>query len=191
MVVSGATAGVVKGIKAIATKAPKAITVADDVVKVADDIIYPAEISFDPKIPQHLATIDGFTQSKGLIGTHNTDAFYQAVDEYGLKILETTEISPGISEIKYTYPTFVRDGSIDRDAAGEIIYNNIPPKTIYDPKIYSDAKILELGQEAATKGYADAVKNNLTQYNAQAGGVKFHFYINPITKNIRNFFSTK
>uniref|UniRef100_UPI00234BCA9F CdiA family toxin C-terminal domain-containing protein n=1 Tax=Providencia sp. PROV141 TaxID=2949851 RepID=UPI00234BCA9F len=60
-------------------------------------------------------------------------------------------------------------------------------KTVYDPKVYSDQKILDLGQQAAANGYRDAIVKGLQSYNAKAGGVTFRVYLDPKTKGVSNF----
>lgn len=45
----------------------------------------------------------------------------------------------------------------------------------------------ELGQEAAAKGYKDAIKNGLQAYDATAGGVTFRVYIDQKSGAASNF----
>lgn len=47
--------------------------------------------------------------------------------------------------------------------------------------------MLELGQQAAAKGYKQALAQGLQAYDAKAGGVTFRIYIDPKTKKISNF----
>lgn len=60
-------------------------------------------------------------------------------------------------------------------------------KTIYVPKIFTDSKMLELGQQVAAKGYEAAMKQGLQAYDAQAGGVNFRVYIDKTTGMVNNF----
>ncbi|MGO2156367.1 MAG: hemagglutinin repeat-containing protein [Serratia proteamaculans] len=143
----------------------------------------PEGISFRIDQPKHLATVDGFTQKSGISGGHNADAFYSAAKQYNVKIVsETPTRTPGITEVKYQIPT--------KDRAGNLtgVYKAIPEtKTIYDPKIFSDQKMLELGQQAATNGYKQAIARGERAYDASAGGVTFRVYIDQKTGTVSNF----
>ncbi|WP_272658115.1 MULTISPECIES: DUF637 domain-containing protein, partial [unclassified Providencia] len=146
----------------------------------------PEGISINIDLPIHLATMDKFTQRAGVSGAHNADAFYGAVREKGLQIIsETATGVKGITQIEYKIPT--------KDAAGKLTGNykgnGAEPfkKTVYDPKVYSDQKILDLGQQAAANGYKDAIVKGLQSYNAKAGGVTFRVYLDPKTKGVSNF----
>lgn len=59
-------------------------------------------------------------------------------------------------------------------------------KTVYDPKVFTDSKILDLGQQAAASGYNSAISQGLREYTAAAGGVKFRVYLDG--KTVKNFF---
>ncbi|WP_421960355.1 hemagglutinin repeat-containing protein [Providencia huaxiensis] len=146
----------------------------------------PDGISINIDLPIHLATMDKFTQRAGVSGAHNADAFYGAVREKGLQIIrETATGVKGITQIEYKIPT--------KDAAGKLTGNykgnGAEPfkKTVYDPKVYTDQKILDLGQQAAANGYKDAIVKGLQSYNAKAGGVTFRVYLDPKTKGVSNF----
>ncbi|MGW1371917.1 DUF637 domain-containing protein, partial [Providencia hangzhouensis] len=146
----------------------------------------PEGISINIDLPMHLATMDKFTQRAGVSGAHNADAFYGAVREKGLQIIsETATGVKGITQIEYKIPT--------KDAAGKLTGNykgnGAEPfkKTVYDPKVYTDQKILDLGQQAAANGYKDAIVKGLQSYNAKAGGVTFRVYLDPKTKGVSNF----
>ncbi|OCG40123.1 hypothetical protein A9G29_08605 [Gilliamella sp. Fer2-1] len=140
-------------------------------------------ISFNINQPKHLATVDGFSQSRGISGGHNADAFYDAAKQYNVKIVSEKPTGvPGITEVKYQIPTKDRAGNF----TGEY-KSKLETKTIYDPKIFTDQKILALGQQATASGYKDAIEKGLQSYNAKAGGVTFRIYIIPNTKIISNF----
>ncbi|MCT9978149.1 VENN motif pre-toxin domain-containing protein [Acinetobacter sp. I-MWF] len=146
----------------------------------------PEGISFQIKQPTHLATVDGFTQKSGVSGGHNADAFYKEAKDKGVQILNEKPTNvDGITQIEYKIPT--------KDAAGNFTGNykgnGAKPfeKTVYDPKIFTDKKILELGQKAAANGYKQAIAKGVQAYDASAGGVTFRIYIDPKTKGISNF----
>ncbi|WP_272944348.1 CdiA family toxin C-terminal domain-containing protein [Snodgrassella communis] len=116
-------------------------------------------------------------------GEHNADAFYSAVKQNGVKIVSETPTGiPGITEIKYQIPA--------KDRAGNIIgYKDKPlTKTIYDPTIVSDQKILDLGQQAAASGYKSAITSGAREYTSSAGGISFRIYLDPKTGTVTNFF---
>jgi len=66
--------------------------------------------------------------------------------------------------------------------------NEVLEKTIYDPKIFSDEKILQSGQQAAANGYKDAIASGSRAFMATAGGVKFQVYLDQKTGTVTNFF---
>ncbi|WP_325933648.1 CdiA family toxin C-terminal domain-containing protein [Leclercia adecarboxylata] len=116
------------------------------------------------------------------MGAHNADAFNKAVADNGVKIISQEPSENGIIHIKYQIPA--------KDRAGNITgyKNEILEKTIYDPKVYSDEKILQLGQQAAASGYKDAISSGNREYTATAGGVKFQVYLDQQTGTVTNFF---
>ncbi|EML2806870.1 contact-dependent inhibition toxin CdiA [Enterobacter roggenkampii] len=146
-------------------------------------ITYPDGMSIRIDQPKHLATVDGFTQKSGISGGHNADAFYDAVKKYGVKIVSEKPTNvKGISEVEYLVPTKDRMGNLDGK------YKPSPEKkTIYDPKIYTDKVMLDLGQEAAVKGYRDAMLNGQSAYDATAGGLNFRVYLDKNTGRVTNF----
>lgn len=146
-------------------------------------ITYPDGMSIRIDQPKHLATVDGFTQKSGISGGHNADAFYDAVKKYGVKIVSEKPTNvKGISEVEYLVPTKDRMGNLDGK------YKPSPEKkTNYDPKIYTDKVMLDLGQEAAVKGYRDAMLNGQSAYDATAGGLNFRVYLDKNTGRVTNF----
>ena len=77
-----------------------------------------------------------------------------------------------------------------KDRAGNIVgYRaEVLEKTVYDPKVYSDKKILELGQQAAKDGYQAAMAAGKREYMAMADGMKFQVYLDRNTGTVTNFF---
>ncbi|WP_180269419.1 VENN motif pre-toxin domain-containing protein, partial [Erwinia amylovora] len=144
--------------------------------------IYPTGIGFKINQPEHLAQLDGYSQKKGITGAHNADAFNKAVADNGVKIISQEPGKDGITHIKYQIPA--------KDRAGNIVgyKNEVLEKTIYDPKIFSDEKILQLGQQAAASGYKDAIASGNREYMATASGVKFQVYLDLKTGTVTNFF---
>jgi len=143
---------------------------------------YPEGINFKMDHPEHLAQLAGYSQKKGITGAHNADAFYDAVKQNNVRIVsETPSETKGITNVTYQVPAFDRAGNIVGYKAAEL------PKTIYDPKIFTDEKILQLGQEAAANGYKSAMAKGLQAYDAKAGGVTFRVYIDKNTGRVNSF----
>ncbi|HEK4020957.1 TPA: EndoU domain-containing protein [Proteus mirabilis] len=149
-------------------------------------ITYPDGISFQIELPKHLATMDKFTQKAGVSGAHNADVFYSAAKDKGLQIISETPTGvKGITQIEYRIPTKNEAGNLTGNYKG----NGAEPfkKTIYDPKIYTDQKMLDLGQQAAAKGYKDAMTSKSGQANATVDGVTFRIYVDKSTGTVKNF----
>ncbi len=143
---------------------------------------FPEGMSFNPNIKSHLSNFDGLTQKNGVSGTHNLDAFNQAAATNGLKILSETPTSvAGVSTIRYQIPAY--------DRAGNVVgfKDKVYPKTVYDPKIFTDQKVLDLGQQAAASGYKEALSKGLSQYDSAAGSVTFRVYLDKATGTVTNF----
>ncbi|AIY42067.1 Hemolysin/hemagglutinin-like protein HecA precursor [Collimonas arenae] len=146
--------------------------------------------AFNANIENHLTSVDGFSQQSGVGGAHTTNAFNQAVTQNKLDIVNTSPGSvDGITNVTYKIPAKNPDGSIVVDVTGQTVYKNQEyTKTIYDPSIISTQTVTKMGEQAATNGYAAAIAAGKTQFDAAAGGLIFRVYIDPVTKNITNFF---
>lgn len=144
--------------------------------------VYPSGINFKVNLPEHLSQMDGYSQKKGISGAHNADAFNKAVADNGVKVLSQEPGMDGITHVKYQVPA--------KDRAGNVVgyKKEVLEKTIYDPKVFSDEKILKLGQQAAASGYKDAIASGSREYTATAGGLKFQVYVDQKTGTVTNFF---
>lgn len=146
------------------------------------EVTYPDGISFKINQPAHLSTLDGYSQRKGITGAHNAEEFYATAKKYNVKIVsETYTETKGITQVTYQIPSYDRAGNVTGYKAAEL------PKTIYDPNVFTDSKMLELGQQAAANGYEAAMKQGLQAYDAHAGGVSFRVYIDKATGMVNNF----
>ncbi|EYU13924.1 CdiA family toxin C-terminal domain-containing protein, partial [Photorhabdus aegyptia] len=149
------------------------------------ETIFADGIHFALEQKKHLTTFDGIT-NKGVYGTHNADLFIQAASENGIKILSQTPTSmKGITDISYQLPKKDRTGKI---IEGEYKGGKPLTKTVYDPKVFSDQKMLELGQQAASSGYKQAISQGRREYKSTAGGVTFQVYLDQETGRVMNFF---
>ncbi|WP_052406297.1 contact-dependent inhibition toxin CdiA [Citrobacter sedlakii] len=185
-----AIVSIIAGMKGVDTVVPKTTvveTASGQKVTIkttgnVSEVTYPDGISFKINQPAHLSTLDGYSQKKGITGAHNAEQFYAAAKEYNVKIVsEKPTETKGITQVTYQIPSYDRAGNVTGYKAAEL------PKTIYDPKIFTDSKMLELGQQAAAKGYEAAMKQGLQAYDAQAGGVNFRVYIDKTTGMVNNF----
>lgn len=84
--------------------------------------------------------------------------------------------------MKCLIPTKDRAGNLTGDYKA-----TTETKTIYDPNLFSDQKILEIGQQAAAKGYKDAMASKSGQANLSVDGVNFRIYVDKTTVTVRNF----
>ncbi|WP_336750230.1 CdiA family toxin C-terminal domain-containing protein [Bacillus altitudinis] len=88
----------------------------------------------------------------------------------------------GIYEVEYGLPALNREGNI---IPGELKKVRTP-KTVYDPRLISDKKMLQWGEEAMKNGKIEGRKITGTSKN----GLKFEGYIDEATGEITNFFPT-
>ncbi|WP_328592337.1 DUF637 domain-containing protein [Yersinia alsatica] len=145
--------------------------------------VYPAGISFSINQKHHLAKFDGFSQRKGIHGTHNANAFNQAVSVNGVKVISRAfgQVK-GITHVKYQIPAKDRTGNTVGYKA------DIFEKTLYDPKVFSDEKMLMLGQQAAANGYHSARDSGVREYRAESSGIKFQVFLDQHSGTVINFF---
>ena len=174
----GANAGRVNDID----NADKTLSAGNEVTPTtANNIEYPEGISYRQDLPKHLRDFDGIGKN-GIGGTHNLDIFNQIVAEKSIKIISKTEDSTvkGIYQIKYQVP------KVDKQLRPTGDYKKPRNKTVYDPAIHSDDKILQLGQEAAAKGLDNAIANNNSQFDSIVNGITFRVYVDLVNKVITN-----
>ena len=139
-------------------------------------------MSFDKDLKNHMANVTKFDQRKGITGGHNRANFEAELKRKGGRIISETPTGvDGITTIRYEIPKFDRSGKIDGYKTP-----SSNPKTVYNPSKFTDAKILEMGQEAAAKGYAEAIRSGNTQYTAPINGIPFRIYLNKETGAVTN-----
>ncbi|WII93650.1 CdiA family toxin C-terminal domain-containing protein [Kingella negevensis] len=125
----------------------------------------------------HLSKGEGLHRKRGISGAHNRDSFMNTLTQHNGKIIREETISRGITRITYEYPKVDGRGN----PIGFKQANS--PKTVYDPKVYSDKDMLEWGQKAAAKGYYKYTTNkNTKEYSEYFNGIKFRVYVD---KNIK------
>lgn len=146
----------------------------------------------------------------GIKGGHNLENFEQFIlDNFGNQVKDINQAVTktshpdisGIYEVKYKLPVY--DGlSKENGGKGNFTgqwkeYKN--PKTVYDPKVFSDEQILKLGREAMEEGIQNgrvridsrpnAISDEIIGY-AEVDGKKLQFigYKDKVTGEISNFF---
>ncbi|HFC6486956.1 TPA: DUF637 domain-containing protein, partial [Neisseria meningitidis] len=159
------------------------------------NVKYPEGISFDTNLKRHLANADGFSQKQGIKGAHNRTNFMAELNSRGGRVKSETQTDiEGITRIKYEIPTLDRTGKPD---GGFKEISSI--KTVYNPKKFSDDKILQMAQNAASQGYSKASKiaqnertksiserKNVIQFSETFDGIKFRSYFDVNTGRITN-----
>ena len=128
-------------------------------------------------------------------GAHNRTNFMAELNSRGGCVKSETQTDiEGITRIKYEIPTLDRTGKPD---GGFKEISSI--KTVYDPKKFSDDKILQMAQKAASQGYSKASKiaqnertksiserKNVIQFSETFDGIKFRSYFDVNTGRITN-----
>ena len=150
-----------------------------------NDYQYSEGINFKLDLPKHLTTVDDFTQKKGVTGAHTSYSFNRAVKEYNLRITSKVEhpTVKGVYEIRYEIPLKNKQLEYTGD------YKEIKePKTVYDPSIIPDDKIMEWGQQAADQGLDRAIANNDRRIEVTVNDLTFRVYVDLNTKTVINFF---
>jgi hypothetical protein len=93
---------------------------------------------------------------------------------------------PGLYDIEYKVPTLTYDKSGNLVPSGQ--YKKVDlPKTVYDPKIYSDQQIIQWGKEAMAEGLSNKRIKGRTVKGYSKNGMKFVGYLDDQGK-IKNFY---
>ena len=124
-------------------------------------------------------TIDRL-KNGGIKGAHNRDAFLAELNRRGGRVESETPTAAGISQITYEVPRVDRTGKITH-------YKVIDdPKTVYDPKVFSDREMLEMAQKAAAQGYTKNRMAGKREYTEVVNGIEFRSYMDKTTGVITN-----
>lgn len=99
-------------------------------------------------------------------------------------ITETPTEVKGITQVQYEMPT--KDPA--RNVTGNYKGNDSEPfkKTVYDA-VFTDDKILQLGQQASAIEFKAAMKSKNGQASVFVEGVSFSIYVDKTTGIVRNF----
>jgi RHS repeat-associated protein len=168
-------------------KESKAIKVAAKTLK---------KIRFRSGYAEHLRNVISFNRdaTKGIVGGHNMTEFMnyfrnvERLTDVEFIVTKTPHTSiNGIFEITYKVPL--------KDSAGNIlkgqykIFKN--PKTVYDPRVFSDAEMIKLGEEAMKDAIIKNSINGREVVGTASNGLKFKGFIDdsvPDANEITNFF---
>lgn len=158
--------------------------------KKSNDIIKNASgannFKFGDNVKNHLKNVENVNTKKGVIGGHNLEEFNNALTNQGVgldELILSKKPHPsieGIYEIEYRIPKKDITGNV----AKPITYKNIDtPKTVYDPSVFSETDIYNLGVEAMQNGKIIGGRVEGTASN----GLKFIGYLDEAGK-VKNFF---
>jgi filamentous hemagglutinin len=94
---------------------------------------------------------------KQISGGHNDDNFTSVLNGAGGTIVSRAEIAPGIYQLEYQLPGAAKSY----------------PKTVYDPKVYSDAKMTSMANTAANKALTQYQLTGNTLQRVVVDGIEF------------------
>lgn len=144
------------------------------------------DFKFGENVKNHLKNVENINTKKGIVGGHNLDEFNSALRSQGVSLddlIISKKSHPsiaGIYEIEYRIPKKDITGGI----AKPISYKNIDtPKTVYDPSVFSETEIYNLGVEAMQNGKIIGGRVEGTASN----GLGFIGYLDE-AGNVKNFF---
>ncbi|MEK4245279.1 T7SS effector LXG polymorphic toxin [Psychrobacillus sp. FSL K6-2684] len=153
------------------------------------------DVTFKKGYDTHLTEVEGFKAKPniGIKGGHNLENFEQFIlDNFGNQVKDINQAVTktshpdisGIYEVKYQLPVY--DGlSKENGGKGKFTgqwkeYKN--PKTVYDPKVFSDEQILKLGREAMEEGISN---NRIIQGGDRSPSVMVEGYVNVNGKQLK------
>lgn len=130
-------AGTAAGVPNTGTPIPHTVPGKGTADKLLPDADFAGRIPVRSDLIAHLT--DAKVSGRQISGGHNESNFMAALNDAKGAVDGKTEIAPGVTEVQYKLP-------------GKEYPNGFPTKTVYDPKVYSDTKIADMAQEAASKG---------------------------------------
>ncbi|WP_342544027.1 CdiA family toxin C-terminal domain-containing protein [Lysinibacillus sp. FSL W7-1291] len=153
------------------------------------------DVTFKKGYDTHLTEVEGFKAKPniGIKGGHNLENFEQFIlDNFGNQVKDINQAVTktshpdisGIYEVKYKLPVY--DGlSKENGGKGNFTgqwkeYKN--PKTVYDPKVFSDEQILKLGREAMEEGISN---NRIIQGGDRSPSDMVEGYVNVNGKQLK------
>ncbi|MDO7467526.1 VENN motif pre-toxin domain-containing protein [Acinetobacter baumannii] len=113
----------------------------------------------DTPLGNHLINgeIGGRKNAQVISGGHNVDNFYEILNANNGKVVgEPIQISKGITDIKYQLPN-----------------GRVETKTVYDPKVYSDAQMATMANQAAAKAIRNYGVTGETKQVVTINGITF------------------
>lgn len=123
-------------------------------------------LAFRADLPTHLAGPHGFKPNGQLHGTHNLDNARAELATRNGRVTSLTDTSaPGVKEMKYEV----------EKPNGNVVTGR---KTVYDQKVHSDQKMLDMAQGAGEQGWAKHKAGETGPFDVAQDGVNFRVYIN-------------
>ncbi|SDG82839.1 EndoU nuclease [Planococcus glaciei] len=153
-----------------------------------DDAISAIPVVLQASAREHIIKVETFTRKAGIKGGHNMGEFNKYIVDKPITITSRTPhpTIDGITLIRYQYPKYYN---------GEILEGefNFRLKTVYDPAVFTDDEIIQLGIEAMQNGLNAGTfeirSGNTTSIDGVASnGLQFKGFRNEITNEITNFF---
>lgn len=153
-----------------------------------DDAISAIPVVLQASAREHIIKVETFTRKAGIKGGHNMGEFNKYIVDKPITITSRTPhpTIDGITLIRYQYPKYYN---------GEILEGefNFRLKTVYDPAVFTDDEIIQLGIEAMQNGLNAGMfeirSGNTTSIDGVASnGLQFKGFRNEITNEITNFF---
>ena len=125
-----------------------------------------------PDLADHIINVQRINKD-GVSGGHNMNNFNQAFRKLGVNpmnaIITEKEIYPGVYQVTYRVPLQDSKGDLFHPIQWKLIPT---PKTLYDPRVVSDAQYYQWGQEAMAN--ASLVPNTTNKYiGVSSNGLKF------------------
>ncbi|WP_145990729.1 CdiA family toxin C-terminal domain-containing protein [Planomicrobium sp. MB-3u-38] len=137
---------------------------------------------------EHIIKVEAFTRKSGIKGGHNIEEFNKYIVDKPITITTKTPhpTIEGITLIRYQYPKYYNGEVLE----GEFNYRL---KTVYDPTVFTDDEMIQLGLEAMQNGInAGTIEfrpDSTTTINGVASnGLQFTGFRNEFTNEITNFF---
>ncbi|WP_432239975.1 CdiA family toxin C-terminal domain-containing protein [Herbaspirillum robiniae] len=142
----------------------------------------------DAVIPVRQDLIEHLTAAKvsgkHISGGRNESNFMTTLNDAKGTVVSNTEIAPGVMEIEYR---LANKSYLSKTTGLE----EFPKKTVYDPKIYSDAKMADMAQEAAARGMIQYQVDGKLAQPIKINGIDFSVRINSNTRTIQTVFPSR
>jgi hypothetical protein len=120
-------------------------------------------------------------RKRGIGGAHNSEEFFKYSNEFHVVESIPHPTVEGVQKIRYQMAALDRAGNPTGDFKAKVF-----EKTVYDPKVISDSKMLQWGREAAAQAQT-AGPLNREWVGVSANGIQYRGYLDE-TGAVRSFF---